>query len=126
MAPSKTGVSKRTKKPTHRHRHSPEPRLIIEYVPEKSISSPKEVYVSKAKRIRKRQLNRKGVVIREIPAPVSPASKKRRAHDMVKKIKKKQNKLQDPLDAVVVEIDFEDDGDQSLIRNDNVGFDSPQ
>ena len=80
------------------------------YIPEKSISSPKGDFVFKSTRILKPQLTRKGVVIREIPAPVSPASKKRRAHDMVLKIKKKQKKLQDPLDEVAVETNFKDDG----------------
>lgn len=89
VVPSNTSVIKRTKKPTHRPQHSPERRPIVEEVPKQSISSPKEVTVSKAKRIRKLQLSRKGVVIREIPTPVSPASKKRSASAMVKKLKKK-------------------------------------
>ena len=82
------------KKPAHIPRHSPE-RPTIDDVPEKSLSSPKEDSMSKIKKIRKPQLNRRGVIIREIPAPVSPSSKKRRAHSMVKKINKKKKQLED-------------------------------
>ena len=64
------------KKPTNRPRHAPERRPIVEEVPAKSLSSPKEVSVSKTKRIYKPQLSRKGVVIREFPTLVSPDSKK--------------------------------------------------
>ncbi|CAI9277866.1 unnamed protein product [Lactuca saligna] len=42
--------------------------------------------------VRKTQVSSRGVVIREIPAPVSPLSKKRRAHDVAKHITKKRNK----------------------------------
>ena len=40
-------------------------------------------------------MNRKRVLVREIPAPVSPSSKKRRAEDVVKHIadKRKKRKL---------------------------------
>lgn len=43
----------------------------------------------------------------------------------MKKIKKKGKTLKDPLDEVVVEIEFEDDSDQSPLLNDSIGFDSP-
>lgn len=66
------------------------------------------------------------MVIYKITAPGFPETKKRRAHAMIKKIKKKQQNLQDPLDEVVVKIEFEDDSDQSPLRNDNIGFTSPQ
>ncbi|CAH1427948.1 unnamed protein product [Lactuca virosa] len=42
--------------------------------------------------IRKPHLNRKGVKVREIPAPVSPSSKKQGVEDMVKHINKKRKK----------------------------------
>ena len=45
---------------------------------------------------------------------------------MVKKIKKKEKILQDPLDEIVVETKFEDDSDQSSLHNHNMGFSSPQ
>lgn len=89
---------------THRPCHSPEPR---EDVVEQSISSPKGVFETKLQKIRKPQINRKWVIICEIPAPVSPASKKRRAHELVKMIKKKAKALEDPLDEVVFETDLE-------------------
>ncbi|CAH1427120.1 unnamed protein product [Lactuca virosa] len=40
--------------------------------------------------VRKPQIGRKGILICEIPVPVSPQTKKRRAEDMAKKISKKQ------------------------------------
>lgn len=55
------------------------------------------------------------MLIREITAPVSLASKKKRACDLVKKIKHKQKKLEESLDEVVVETDFEDEGSPSPI-----------
>ncbi|CAH1452899.1 unnamed protein product [Lactuca virosa] len=82
VVPSKTGVLKRTKKPSHRPRHSPE-RPIDEELPVGSLSSPKEGSISKIKKIRKPQLNRRGVIIHEVPAPVLPGSKKHKAHAMV-------------------------------------------
>ncbi|CAH1452453.1 unnamed protein product [Lactuca virosa] len=42
--------------------------------------------------VRKTQVSSKGVVIREIPAPASPSSKKRRAHDVAKHITEKRYK----------------------------------
>ena len=57
------------KDPACRPRYSPELMPIIEDVPEKSLSSPKGAFVSKSNRIRKPQLTRKGVVIREIQLP---------------------------------------------------------
>lgn len=68
----------------HRPHHSPKSsdfEKVYEKSPTRSISF--------TKRIHKLQLNSKGVEIREIPDPISPTSKKRRAHDMVKKIQKK-------------------------------------
>lgn len=41
---------------------------------------------------------------------------------MVKKLKKKKKNLQDPLDEVVLETSFEDDGSSSPLLNDNVDF----
>lgn len=48
--------------------------------------------MSKITKICKPQINRKGVIIREMFAFVSPASKKQRADAMVRKIKKKKKK----------------------------------
>lgn len=93
VVPSKTGILKRTKKHAHRPLHSPYPRPIIIDVPEQIVFSPKGSFASKLQKIQKPHINRKGVIIHEIPPPVSPASKKRRAQDLVKKIKKNQKKL---------------------------------
>ncbi|CAH1438286.1 unnamed protein product [Lactuca virosa] len=127
VVPSKIGVLKRTKKPTHRPRHSPE-RPIIEEVPVEPFSSPKEGSILKIRKIRKPQLNRRGVKIRDVPAPVSPALKKRKSHEVVKKIQKKKKQLEDPLDEVVVETDFESGSDKSPIHHEvhGFGFSSPQ
>ncbi|CAH1428660.1 unnamed protein product [Lactuca virosa] len=123
VVPSKSGVLKRLKKIEHRRRHSPN-RPIVEGALEKSITSPKGVSVSSHKRILKPQLIRKEVTISEITAHVSTASKKRRARDMVKNIKKKAKALEDLLDEVVVETDLE--GNESPILQSEFGFDSPQ
>lgn len=56
----------------HRPRHSPGIRIVDAGL-EHLISSPKGV--SSSKRIHKPQVSRKGVLIREIPAPISPTSK---------------------------------------------------
>lgn len=48
------------------------------------------------------------MLIQEIHVPVSPASKKRQAQELVKKIKKKMQ-LEDPLDKVIVETDHGSD-----------------
>ncbi|CAH1428154.1 unnamed protein product [Lactuca virosa] len=53
VVPSKSGVLKRTKNPTHRPRHSPKRRPIVDEVPEKSLSSPTWGSVLKFKKIRK-------------------------------------------------------------------------
>ena len=45
VVPSKYVVLKRTKRPAHRPRHSPEPRMVIEYIPDNSISSSKGAFV---------------------------------------------------------------------------------
>lgn len=74
--PLKSGVLKRLKKLTHNPCHSPK-RPIIEAVPEKSPSSTKNV--SRSKRIRKPEITRKGENIREISAPVSPTSEKKKS-----------------------------------------------
>lgn len=71
--PSKTGVLKRLKKMDHRPRHSPERSNSF------SLKSISQV-------TRKPQINRKGVMIREILTPISLASDKRRAEDMAKKL----------------------------------------
>lgn len=73
VVPSKSGVLKQMKKPAHRPLHSPDPKVVVE---EQFISSPKWVFVTKLQKIRKPHINRKGVIIRETPAPVSPTSKK--------------------------------------------------
>ncbi|CAH1418779.1 unnamed protein product [Lactuca virosa] len=89
VVPSKTSILKRTKKPAHRPRHSLE-RTIIEEVPVEPLSSPKEVSISKGiRKIHKPQPKRRGAHIRDVPVPISLASKKRKAYEVVKKIKKK-------------------------------------
>lgn len=66
------------------------------------------------------------MVIREIPSPVSPTSKKRMERDMVRCIQKKKKLIEDPLDEVVVEIDFENSGkSQSPTHHDDMGIPSP-
>lgn len=115
--PSKSDVLKRLKKMAHGPRHSPE---------RSSSFSPKGV--SHQNLTRKPQLTRKGVVIREIPTSVSPVSKKRRAEDMVKRIskKKKRKVVEESLDKVVPESDFEENGkDKSPLRDIDMGFPSP-
>lgn len=67
VVPTQTGVLKRLNKMTHKPRHSPE---------RSKRCSPSFSF--------KPQVNRKGVIFREIPTPVSPGSKKRRAGDMAK------------------------------------------
>lgn len=87
VIPSKPGILHRTKKLAHRPHHSPE----MTSVQVDNISSPKHVCTMMGvKMIQKPQLNRRGVLIREINVPVSPASKKRQAREMVKKIMKKK------------------------------------
>ena len=93
--PSKTSVLKTLKKMAQRPPHSQERGLVHQEVPDMSLSSQSETFISKVKKIKKPQLNRKGVIIREIPTPVSPASKKRRARDLVNKIKKNQKKIEE-------------------------------
>ncbi|CAI9284533.1 unnamed protein product [Lactuca saligna] len=44
--------------------------------------------------VRKPHLNYQGVLIREVPAPISPSSKKQRAEDMAKRISKKMKKIE--------------------------------
>ncbi|CAH1427398.1 unnamed protein product [Lactuca virosa] len=83
VVPSKTDVLKRTKKPSHRPHHSPE-RPTIEDVPVEPFSSPKEGFILKIRKLRKPQLNIKGVKIPDVPTPFSLASKKRKAHEVVK------------------------------------------
>ncbi|CAH1422233.1 unnamed protein product [Lactuca virosa] len=103
VVPSKTCILKRTKEPAHRPRHSPKPP-VIEEVHVEPFFSPKVGFISKGiKKIHKPQLNRGGVRIHDVLVPVSPTSKKRKAHEVVKKIKKKRQ-LADPLDDVVVEL----------------------
>ncbi|CAI9285916.1 unnamed protein product [Lactuca saligna] len=76
VIPTQLGVLKRLKKMDHKPSHSSERS--------KSFSLSFTF---------KPQLNRKRVVFREIPTPVSPASKKRIAKDMAKRTSKKQKKM---------------------------------
>ncbi|CAH1412548.1 unnamed protein product [Lactuca virosa] len=104
--------------------HSPDWPIVEEEtaeVPAKSLSSPKGV--SRSKRICKPQISRKRVKIHELPALVSPTSKKQRARDMVKKIKKKQKQVSDPLYEVVLEVEFEE-SDQSPTQYHDMAFSS--
>lgn len=69
VVPSKIGTQKRKKNPAHQSHHSHESPIVQEGY--KHVSSTKGI-----KNIRKPQLNSRGVLIREVPASVSPASKK--------------------------------------------------
>ncbi|CAI9270140.1 unnamed protein product [Lactuca saligna] len=69
--PSKSGVFKRLRNFTYQKRTSS---------------------TNQSPTVRKPQLNKKGVKVREISAPVSPSSKKRRAEDVAKHINKKMKK----------------------------------
>ncbi|CAH1431812.1 unnamed protein product [Lactuca virosa] len=73
--PSKTGLFRRLKKRARGSRESSDGVLK---------SSPSNV--------RKPQLSHQGVIFREVPAPVSPLSKKRRAEDVDKHISKKKKR----------------------------------
>ncbi|CAH1454507.1 unnamed protein product [Lactuca virosa] len=75
--PSKSGVFRRLKKRTRVHTKSSDGVLK---------SSPSNV--------RKPQLSHQGVIFREVPAPVSPLSKKCRAEDVAKHISKKKKQQQ--------------------------------
>ncbi|CAI9277424.1 unnamed protein product [Lactuca saligna] len=69
IIPSKTGVLHRIKMKSKHLQKSSSPHVV-----------------------RKQQVTHQGVLIREVPAPVSPLSKKRRVEDMAKQISKKQKK----------------------------------
>lgn len=113
---TKTCITKRTKKPAHRPRHSPE-APIIDDVPVEPLSLPKEVFRSKGiKNIRKPKLNRSDVSIRDVQIPISPDSNKCKAHEVVRKIEKKKIQLADPLDEVVVETNFDSGSEHTPIR----------
>ncbi|CAH1413073.1 unnamed protein product [Lactuca virosa] len=75
---------------------SPKKKEDVEVTKEKEVvESKKELIPSKSgvlKRLRKTQLSRKGVVVREIHAPVSPLSKKGRVDDVAKHITEKRYK----------------------------------
>lgn len=86
---SKRSILKCIKKPAHHPRHSLEPPIIKD-ASDEPISSPKEESLSKIRKTCKPQLNRRGVRIRDAPVPISPALKKHKAQDVVKKIKKKK------------------------------------
>ena len=75
MIPTQTGVLKILNKMAHKQRHSPE----------RSTSFSLKLHY-------KQQVNREGVIIHEVPTPVSHGSKKIRAEDMAKHISKKQKK----------------------------------
>ncbi|CAI9285614.1 unnamed protein product [Lactuca saligna] len=81
----------------HKPHHSPE---------QSGKFSPKGI----SKITRKPQLNRQGVVICEIPTPVSPTSKKRIAKDLVKKIAKNKRRkvIEDSLGEVVPKLSLHD------------------
>lgn len=69
VIPSKTGVFRHIKVKSKHSRRSPTPNVV-----------------------RKQHVTHQGVLIREIPAPVSPSSKKRRAEDMEKHISQRKKK----------------------------------
>ena len=70
VVPLKISVLKRTKKPVHKPHHSP--KRTLDHKRSKHVSSTNGI-----KKIRKPQLNRRGVLIHEVLAPVSPACKKK-------------------------------------------------
>ena len=71
LIPSKSGVFKRLKKMSHKSRNS---------------------FDDQSPLVQKTQINRRGVIVREIPTPVPPSSKKRRAEDVAKHIAEKRKK----------------------------------
>ncbi|CAH1440853.1 unnamed protein product [Lactuca virosa] len=71
LVPSKSRVLKRLKKLSHKPQSSSEDQSSL---------------------VRKAQINRREVIIREIPAPVSLCSRKRRAEDVAKHIAEKRKK----------------------------------
>ncbi|CAH1436121.1 unnamed protein product [Lactuca virosa] len=73
--PSKSGVFRRLKKRTRGSRKSSD-----------------GLFKSSPSNVRKPQLSHQGVIFREVPAPVSPLSKKRRAEDVAKHISKKKKR----------------------------------
>ncbi|CAH1440255.1 unnamed protein product [Lactuca virosa] len=86
VIPSKTCILQRTKKRAKRPQHSP----LRPCVPDVEVQTPTKSHHTHSsskgvKKIRKPQLNRRGVLIREVHAPVSLASMKRQAKEMVKK-----------------------------------------
>ncbi|CAI9261298.1 unnamed protein product [Lactuca saligna] len=60
--------------------------------------------------VRKPHITHQGVVMREVPAPVSPHSKKRRAEDMAKKISKKKKKTKKRQLVIPTESSKEEEG----------------
>lgn len=112
VMPSKNGVLKRSNKMAHRPLHPPERPSVKE---------------ENFKITRNPQINSKGVVICEIPTPVSPASKKQRALDMAKCVSKNKKKVvKDPMYEVVPESNFDESGNsQSPPRDIDMGFPSP-
>ncbi|CAH1412933.1 unnamed protein product [Lactuca virosa] len=75
LVPSKSGILKRLKKKSNGPRHSPE-----------------RSYSFSPTMVRKPHVTHRGVIIRDIPTPVSPSLKKRRVEDVAKHITKKQKK----------------------------------
>ena len=75
IVPSNTGVFKRLKKKAHRSRNSTE---------QSSSLSPSMV--------KKPNITRRGLVIREVPVPISPSLKKWRAEDVAKHISKNRRR----------------------------------
>lgn len=63
FVPSKSGVLKKLKQIDHRPPHSLDRLPIDESILEQSLSSLKEMFASKIKKIRKTQINRKGVLV---------------------------------------------------------------
>ncbi|CAI9281789.1 unnamed protein product [Lactuca saligna] len=62
--------------------------------------------------IRKPHVPHQGVLFHEIPMPVSPSSKKRRAGDMAKHISKKKTKKI----TMIISFEFIDDGDEKILE----------
>lgn len=64
--------------------------------------------------------HQKGKLLKMFLLILCHASKKRRAHEMVRKINKNKRQSTDPLDEVVQETDFDSGSDRSLIHNEIV------
>ncbi|CAH1440504.1 unnamed protein product [Lactuca virosa] len=96
LIPSKSGVFKRLRKMSHKSRNSSD---------------------DQSPTVRKTQINSRGVIVRDIPTPVSPSSKKRRAEGVAKHIVEKRKKRK-----LVVR---EESSDSEIVPDAPLGSNSP-